>query len=229
MTDLDGTLLPFVTEDFVRIYFSELCKRLAPLGYEPEPTVKSVWAGTGAMIKNDGSKTNREVFWETFRALNAGKPDAKPVCDDFYTHEFDKAREALKYEPNCKSLIMRLKDAGLKVVIATNPIFPLSGILTRMAWAGLSERDVDYITHYDNSSFCKPNTKYYEEILAAIGERPENCVMMGNSVAEDMVAEQIGIKTFLVPEFLENPQNEDYTRFRQGTLAEAVDFALSLK
>jgi FMN phosphatase YigB (HAD superfamily) len=27
--DLDGTLLPFEQEDFIKIYFAELCKRLA--------------------------------------------------------------------------------------------------------------------------------------------------------------------------------------------------------
>ena len=31
--DLDGTLLPFEQEDFIKIYFAELCKRLAPMGY----------------------------------------------------------------------------------------------------------------------------------------------------------------------------------------------------
>ena len=54
--DLDGTLLPFEQEDFIKIYFSELCKKLAPMGYQPESTVKSVWGGTKAMIMNDGSR-----------------------------------------------------------------------------------------------------------------------------------------------------------------------------
>ena len=40
--DLDGTLLPFEQDDFVKIYFSELCRKLAPMGYEPQHTVKSV-------------------------------------------------------------------------------------------------------------------------------------------------------------------------------------------
>ena len=48
--DLDGTLLPFEQDDFVKIYFSELCRKLAPMGYEPQHTVKSVWGGTKAMV-----------------------------------------------------------------------------------------------------------------------------------------------------------------------------------
>ena len=71
--DLDGTLLPFEQDDFVKIYFSELCRKLAPMGYEPQHTVKSVWGGTKAMVMNDGSRLNSEAFWETFNAMNPGR------------------------------------------------------------------------------------------------------------------------------------------------------------
>lgn len=71
---IDGTLLPFEQDDFVKIYFSELCRKLAPMGYEPQHTVKSVWGGTKAMVMNDGSRLNSEAFWETFNAMNPGLP-----------------------------------------------------------------------------------------------------------------------------------------------------------
>ncbi len=96
MFDLDGTLLPLVQEEFVRVYFGELCKKLAPLGYNPDETVKAVWAGTKAMMKNDGSRPNTDVFWEVFNSMFSGMPDAKPYCDEFYTNEFNKARCILK-------------------------------------------------------------------------------------------------------------------------------------
>lgn len=224
MFDLDGTLLPFEQEDFVNIYFGELCKKLAPLGYEPKPTVKSVWAGTGSMIKNDGSRPNSEAFWETFRALNEGKPDAQPFCDAFYTNEFDKARASLKYIPDHKPLIERLKAAGLRLVLATNPIFPLDGVLTRLKWVNLSESDFELITHYDNSTFCKPNPNYYKEILNKIGAKPEECVMIGNSVPEDMCAAKLGITTFLIDEFAENPENCDISQFDRGNFEDVERF-----
>ncbi len=228
LIDLDGTLLPFEQDDFVKAYFSELCKRLAPLGYEPQHTVKSVWAGTKSMILNDGSRPNSAAFWETFNAMNPGLPDARNECDDFYIHEFDKARCSLKYIPDRKLLIDRLKAAGMKVVLATNPIFPLDGVKTRMKWANLSEQDFELITYYDNSTFCKPNPAYFQEILGKIGENPESCVMIGNSVSEDMIAEKLGIKVFLANEFIENPDKLDYSNYPQGTLDDAVDFAVNL-
>ncbi|MGN1340804.1 MAG: HAD family hydrolase [Oscillospiraceae bacterium] len=226
--DLDGTLLPFEQEDFIKIYFGELCKRLAHLGYEPQHTVKSVWAGTKSMVINDGSRPNYEAFWETFNAMNLGLPDARRECDAFYTQEFDRAKACLKYIPDRKPLIDRLKQAGLKVVLATNPLFPLDGVVTRMKWVNLSPEDFELITYYDNSTSCKPNPAYFTEILGKIGEPAENCVMIGNNVSEDMSAEKLGMKVFLANEFVENPENADFSRYPQGSLDEAVAYALSI-
>ena len=225
--DLDGTLLPFEQEDFIKIYFAELCKRLPPIGYEPQQTVKSVWAGTKSMVMNDGTRLNSEAFWETFNVLNPGLPDARKECDAFYTHEFEKAKASLKYVPDRKPLIEQLKSAGLRVVLATNPIFPLDGVITRMAWVNLAPQDFELVTCYDNSTYCKPNTKYYEEIFRKIGVKPQECFMVGNSVAEDMIVEKLGVRVFLANEFVENPENADCSRYPQGTLDQAVDYILA--
>lgn len=60
--DLDGTLLPMDQDKFANGYFSRLVKKLAPFGYEPKKTVDGIWAGTAAMVKNDGKRTNEEAF-----------------------------------------------------------------------------------------------------------------------------------------------------------------------
>lgn len=228
MIDLDGTLLPFEQEDFIKLYFGELCKRLAPMGYNPDNVVKSVWAGTKSMILNDGSRPNSAAFWETFNSMNEGLPNARPECDDFYSKEFDKTKSCLKYVPDRKPMIEKFKAAGLKVVLATNPIFPLVGVQTRMKWVNLSDEDFELVTYYDNSTFCKPNPKYYEEILTKIGEKPENCVMIGNSAAEDLIAEKLGIKVFFANEFPENPEKLNTEHYPQGSLEQAEQFVLNL-
>lgn len=229
MFDLDGTLLPFVQEDFIKLYFGGLCKKLAPLGYDPDSVVKNVWKGTGAMIKNNGSRKNSEAFWETFRTAFSDLPDALPLCDDFYTNEFDRVKICLKYFPDHKPMIKQLKDKGFEIVLATNPIFPRTAQLTRMAWAGLSESDFSYITDYDNSSFCKPDPNYFKAILEVVGANAEDCVMIGNSVAEDMFpAKSLGMRTFLVTDFLENPEGLDYSGLEKGSFEQAMEFLMSL-
>lgn len=228
MFDMDGTLIPFQQDDFIKVYFGELCKKLAPLGYEPKHTVDSIWAGTKAMIKNDGSRLNSELFWEVFRSMNEGLPDAKELCDEFYTNEFNRAKCIVKYQVDRKPLITKLREKGLKIVLATNPLFPSDGMNTRLSWVGLSPDDFDLVTHYDNCTYCKPFPGYFTQIAEKLGVKPEECVMIGNSVQDDMAAVKAGLKVFLVPEFLENPQDADHSALPQGTLDEAVEYVLSL-
>ncbi len=228
MLDLDGTLLPLFQEDFVRAYFGLLCKKLAPLGYQPEETVKAVWAGSKGMAQNDGSRKNSDIFWEIFRARLGALPEAKEYCDEFYKNEFDGVKAVLKYQTSRRAQIDRLKAAGLRLVLATNPVFPADAFATRLKWVGLDYSDFDHVTNYENSSFCKPNPAYYKEIMAKLSLDPSECLMIGNNAAEDMAAAKAGISVFLVPEFLENPDNIDCAAFRQGTLDEAVDYALLL-
>lgn len=226
--DLDGTLLPFVQDDFIKLYFGGLCKKLAPLGYRPDKVVNDVWAGTKAMITNDGSRLNKDAFWETFRAANAGLPDAEYLCDEFYTGEFDEVKACLKSIPDHKPMISRLKESGLEVVLATNPIFPRCAVETRLKWVNLDEGDFSYITSYESSTFCKPNPAYFKELLEKIGRQSEECVMIGNSAAEDIIpARELGITAFLVTDFLENPEGIDISGFPQGTPADAEEFIAS--
>ena len=83
--DLDGTLLPMDQDTFTKAYFKALCKRVAPLGYDPDTIIKCIWAGTGAMAKNDGTKTNYQVFWDAFASV-IGKDvlSKKDRFDEFY-------------------------------------------------------------------------------------------------------------------------------------------------
>ena len=75
--DLDGTLLPMDQDRFVKTYFHLLAVKLAPHGYDPKQLVDAVWAGTAAMVKNNGHQSNEAAFWEKFtELLNAGFTDS---------------------------------------------------------------------------------------------------------------------------------------------------------
>ena len=41
--DLDGTLLPFVQDEFIQTYFETLLHRLVPMGYDGEKLTKALW------------------------------------------------------------------------------------------------------------------------------------------------------------------------------------------
>ncbi|MDD5919413.1 MAG: hypothetical protein PUD73_10075 [bacterium] len=72
--DLDGTLLPMDQNEFIHAYFSALAKKVAPLGFAQEPFLASMWKGTGAMLKNDGARTNRESSGMHSRPSGAKNP-----------------------------------------------------------------------------------------------------------------------------------------------------------
>lgn len=199
--DLDGTLLPLNQDEFVGAYFKELAKKVCPvMNISSEVLINGIWTGTGSMIKNDGSKRNEEAFWETFIKLTGLDFDTvKPLTDEFYPNEFNNAKVIAGDNPLAKKAIELAHRNGRKVVLATNPIFPMAGQISRVHWIDLEETDFDIITAYETESYCKPNPKYYLSICERIGVEPSECLMVGNDEGEDMYpASSIGMKCFNV-------------------------------
>ncbi len=198
--DLDGTLLPMDNDEFTRAYFALLVKTIAPLGYDPDRLVRSVWAGTKAMVKNDGTATNADRFWAAFRAAEGARVDKDiPAFDRFYETEFLKAVSATQPNPLAAEAVRAAREKADKVVLATNPIFPRSAVTGRMGWVGLKESDFDYITSYEVSHYCKPNPEYYRETARCVGVSPESCLMIGNDATEDIAAASAaGMRAFHV-------------------------------
>lgn len=215
--DLDGTLLPMDQDHFIRTYFGALSAYMQTHGFEPKRFVETIWQGTGAMFKNDGSKTNEAVFWQVFTA--AYGEDARryePVLANFYHTQFPKVQSSCGYNPKASQTVRKLKEMGYETVLATQPIFPSIATETRIKWAGLSPEEFKFCTTYENSSFCKPNPAYYRQILDMIGADPSECLMVGNDATEDLVAETLGMKVFLLTDCLINKQDKDLTRYPQG-------------
>lgn len=223
--DLDGTLLPMNMDDFMREYFKNLCSQLAYLPVEAKTLTDCIWAGTAAMVKNDGKRKNGEVFWETFEnLLKIDLTEAKNTCDEFYSKEFHNVKVATRENPLARKAVEAAHKAAQKVVLATNPFFPRQGQLTRIGWIGLSENDFDIITSYESDSYCKPNPMYYKSICERLGVDAENCLMIGNDEREDgFAAKAAGLDVFLVSDCI--IENENYPcDCRRGTFSEMCDF-----
>lgn len=223
--DLDGTLLPMDNDEFTRGYFRLLTETLAPYGYEKQKLVDAVWAGTAAMVKNDGSRSNEQAFWERFTGIYGEKARAdEPLFNGFYRREFQGAKELCGYEPKALKTIQKIKEMGLRTVLATNPIFPAVATESRIRWAGLQPSDFEWYTTYENIGFCKPNPDYYREIAGRLKVRPEECLMVGNDVTEDMVAESVGMKVFLLTDCLINREGRDISRYPNGGFDQLLRF-----
>ena len=217
--DLDGTLLPMDQEVFIKSYFGKLAKKLVPYGYNPEEVISHTWTGAKAMVKNDGRATNKEVFWEYFTSIYGEERTQKdmPVFDEFYRVDFDSVKEDCGFNPEAAPAVRAIRDMGFKVILATNPIIPAAATEHRIRWTGLEPSDFEFFTAYENSSYAKPNLDYYREILSKIDAKPEECLMVGNDVDEDMVpTEKLGMKVFLLTDCLINKNGQDISSYPQG-------------
>ena len=223
--DLDGTLLPMDQEVFVKTYFGLLAKALAPHGYEPQQLIQAVWSGTKAMQVNDGSKTNEQAFWDTCGAMmgEARRAD-EPLFRSFYENQFNQVSAVCGFDPRAARVVARLKEKGLKVALATNPLFPGIATRSRIAWTGLKPEDFLLYTVYENSCHCKPNPDYYRDVVTALGVSPEECLMVGNDVAEDMIARTLGMEVFLLTDCIINKNGEDISRYPHGSFDELLAY-----
>lgn len=227
--DLDGTLLPMDQDLFVKYYFGSLAKKLAPLGYEPEQLVSAIWQGTRAMVKNDGSKTNEQVFWDCFAALFGEKArQDEPRFEEFYRTDFVCAKAACGYTEKAAQLVGTVKEKGLRCALATNPIFPDIATSQRIQWAGLNKGDFELYTTYENARHCKPNPAYYQDILEKMGLEGSECVMIGNDAVEDVAAQQAGMQVFLIDDCLLNGDKVDMDTIPHGNFDDAIRFVKAL-
>ena len=227
--DLDATLLPMDQNKFIEEYFKSLSAKMSKYGYEPKKLIEAMWSGVKAMVLSTGEKTNEESFWDAFKAVFGDKAlNDIEIHKDYYENDFDALKIVCGYTPKANELIKYLKEKEITVVLATNPVYPLIATEKRIGWAGLDKNDFALVTTFENSHFCKPNPNYYKEILEKLNLKPEECIMVGNDATEDMAAEIIGIKVFLLTDNLLNPKNLDVSTYPQGSFEELYSFLKNL-
>ena len=177
------------------------------------------------MIANDGTKTNEEAFWEYFCGLYGEKAKDDIVhFDAFYRNEFNLVQERCGFAPKAAEVIAKVKERGMRAVLATNPIFPEIATLNRIRWAGLNAADFDYITTYERCRWCKPSPEYYTEILDRLGLRAEECAMVGNDTGDDLPAAALGMPVFLLTDCLINAKGVDIEAYPHGSFDELIEW-----
>ena len=107
-------------------------------------------------------------------------------------------------------------------------MFPSVATESRIRWAGMEPEDFEIFTTYENYHYCKPNLNYYKEIIEQLGVQPEECLMVGNDVGEDMITEELGMKVFLMPADLINKVGKDISKYPQGGFAELMAYIETL-
>lgn len=222
--DLDGTLLHIDQELFMRALFAaESAEVAGRLGVAPGILLDVIKKGVVAMIANDGSCTNEEAFLKIARPiLQMDDRVIAEAFDRYYEGNFYNINQLSTPNPLAKRAVELAREKADKVILATNPVFPPSAQMARLSFVGLEMGDFDHVTHYQNSRYCKPNPAYYTEILGAFSLDPENCLMIGNDVREDMIpAEGLSMDCFLVKNCLIDA-GKDYAHYTQGSFEKLI-------
>lgn len=224
LLDLDGTLLPIELDEFLKAYFGLLTNEFADI-FNSGTFIKHLIAATNKMIENNGERLNKDVFTENFFALMEidNSEEIMDRFDLFYTEKFPLLRSGINSRGLSRRLIKKLKDKGYQLVLATNPLFPIEAIAERVRWVDIDPEDFTFITNYENMHYCKPNLNYYQEIIDNLLLNPGDCIMIGNDVQEDMVAGQLGMKTYLVTDFLIDRGTNNIKYDWQGSFEELIE------
>ena len=194
--DLDNTLILYNEPAFLQQYFGKLATVFADL-IPPDNLPERILLSTMALSSNDGFLNNADYFMNTF--LDPGA-DRRQVWDRFLTFYQTGYRELLPASSSpagFDEVFSRLRSSDLKLVLATNPIYPLAAYGHRLSWVGLTPADFDHVTHIENTGFVKPNPGYFRQICETIQIAPQSCLMVGNDPVYDIAASAIGIRTYL--------------------------------
>ena len=205
--DLDDTLLRLNLTAFIARYVAGTTRLLASVARTSPvalgvPYVRAFLA-MDAQDRED-SLTNEQLFNRTMLET-CGIPLYDPVIADLMSYYetqivpgFSGGLVAARPVPGARETIEAVHEAGLICALATNPTFSLDCDRARMGWAGVSEDDFALISTYSNSTRCKPSVRYYQEFANQLGVRLDECLMVGNDAARDIVRPDCGLRTAYV-------------------------------
>ena len=200
--DLDDTLLGNDMETFLPAYFS-LLGQYTTRYLNEEQFLPAVLKASEVVTHNiDPAITNRDVLWQEVERLTGLKHEGlEPLFDDFYRMEFNQLRPLTRFNPAAAELVHACFALGLKVVIATNPMFPLRAIEARLAWAGVPVIEFPYelVTSIENMHATKPHQAYYQEILQLVNGWPDETLMVGDDWIRDIEpAAELGLFSYWI-------------------------------
>lgn len=223
--DLDGTLVDVDMYVFIPAYLRRLSDFFSDL-IDARRFRREMLAATTTMLQSKKrSASNEEMLLSLlFRRLGIGQGQFQERLQQFINDGLDSLRPLVQSLPLAHSILQSCADRGLRLVLATNPVFPLQIVEARLRWGGLANLPFDLVTSYENSRYCKPDRRYFEDVLDFLQIPAETCLMVGNDTDHDLAAQQVGISTFLVDTCLVNRGDSPFEADWQGNHGDLLRF-----
>lgn len=227
LLDLDDTLLINPMQKFIPAYLQALSQYMSVQG-EPQRIIEKLLSATEFMSQNKRpDRTLKEAFDSKFYpALGWEQEKVNPIIEQFYAEVFPALQKLTQPRAGAIKLVNEALSRGYRVGIATNPLFPVTAINQRLAWAGIPPEipPLKLISSYETFHFTKPNPAYYAEFLARIGWPDGPVLMVGDDPINDISpACQLGLATFWAP--LSNQASyyaDDHRETHRGDLQDVM-------
>ena len=194
--DLDGTIIDMKRRAEMIFYFRAY--RRFNSFFNPVSFFVSFRKSISAVLNNNTEQLNYDVFLENIARYAGVTPQViSTLISELIERDFQPLKSFFTPVAGAKEALHLARELGYRLVLVTNPVFPMATVLYRLRWAGLTPDNFVFITHSQNMNRCKPGLEFYNRLLARLTFKPEHCLMIGNT-HEDLPAHDIGIRTFLV-------------------------------
>lgn len=197
LIDLDNTLVashPTRLKFYFLINYFKECRKINLSFLEAYRLLKLI---KGALLQESSFPTNfhrvEAALAESNFVDRLSSQNLKQILINTFYHirtEFSAIKDA-------QAAILKLKSK-YKLVLATNPVWPLEVTEMRLKLINLTTTDFEFVTHNENMQYIKPNPKYFSELLTKIGALPHECLMVGDNPLKDGPAQTIGITTLIL-------------------------------
>jgi FMN phosphatase YigB (HAD superfamily) len=222
LLDLDDTLLSTNMDVFIPAYFKALSVALADK-VAPEVMLPALTNGTKQMMTAmDPAVTLKEVFDSYFfPPLGLERHLLQADIDHFYDQQFPSLGSLTKPIPGAVEFVEWAFEMGHRVVIATNPFFPLKAVQHRLRWAGLPPEKYPFalVTSYETFHFTKEMVAYYPEIMTQLGWPDGPVLVAGDDLQREVTpSRSAGFPIYLVR--TNGRMKDDPEDIPQGRLAD---------
>jgi FMN phosphatase YigB (HAD superfamily) len=196
--DLDGTLVDMRRRGLEFRFMLRAFRRFYP-AIRPWRFRRAFWQAANRLQVHGTDRTNYEVFLETLGAHSRVDMAALDrIVREFLRHDFSHLSDRFVPISGARETLELARRLEYRIVLATNPVWPLDAVLARLRAGGLADFTFDFISHSEVMTCCKPDPRYYRELLHRLQARGEECLMIGNDPRKDLPAKDANIGTFLI-------------------------------
>ena len=154
-------------------------------GMEPEETKRLLKECMNIMVERTGdcaAQHNRLIRFQCFLE-QIGSTDYQKAMEMYHVY-WDTILETMELEPGALSLLLRLKERGIKLGVG-------SDMTAYMQYKKLKKLGIlqylDFIVTSEEAGAEKPAPRLFELCVKKAGCKPEECVFIGDSLKKDVI------------------------------------------